>query len=278
MRPFSRFNSSRRKRSDNSQEHQNRSDKPREQETIVVCDLCGNTVLDDEEHCAHLIDGAVCRECLTNNCIDDLPAANYTLDELKQLVEGRRDLVDSFSQTRGDDFFKIDDEHESIWVGANIFSFANVIGVDAIGPHHLVISGSTSAEYLQGSIELSQTNGDSTSGNVSFGSLFDSPKLYITAQADEEMPPSLNVCVFLKDTYLNVIYLPFESDEIALAYECISTIRQIIEVNRTRELRELMGNAVQPCADEIRKLKELADDNIISQEEFEAKKQQLLGL
>ena len=47
-----------------------------------------------------------------------------------------------------------------------------------------------------------------------------------------------------------------------------------IDLSRTKN----SGCISDELADEIRKLKELADDGIITQEEFEAKKKQLLGL
>ena len=41
----------------------------------VTCDLCGKTVRDNKKCRTKLIDGVVCRQCLANNGIADLPAS-----------------------------------------------------------------------------------------------------------------------------------------------------------------------------------------------------------
>ena len=55
-------------------------------------------------------------------------------------------------------------------------------------------------------------------------------------------------------------------------------IRPVFEEYKNHEDDEETGNAAVSAADEIKKFKELLDMGVITQEEFDAKKKQLLGL
>lgn len=61
------------------------------------------------------------------------------------------------------------------------------------------------------------------------------------------------------------------------AQSCISALDIIADQNSTEEMSNLESETVS-SADEILKFKNLLDAGIITQEEFEAKKKQLLGL
>ena len=69
--------------------------------------------------------------------------------------------------------------------------------------------------------------------------------------------------------------IPVSPQNLALAREIVEFIE-----NRRSELRAPQTTVVQQAsaADELKKFKELLDSGIISQEEFDAKKKQLLGL
>ena len=65
------------------------------------------------------------------------------------------------------------------------------------------------------------------------------------------------------------------------AYECKEAAdaiyKYVLDYLKNKSAGTANGNVIDP-ADEIRKYKSLADDGIITQEEFEAKKKKLLGL
>ena len=65
-----------------------------------------------------------------------------------------------------------------------------------------------------------------------------------------------------------------------IAQKLASKFELIIEENKSKvhQQQENLGSATVDAADEIRKFKGLLDDGIIAQEEFDAKKKQLLGL
>jgi predicted Zn-dependent peptidase len=60
------------------------------------------------------------------------------------------------------------------------------------------------------------------------------------------------------------------------AQECLSTLQLIC--NQQKELPENNNSSAASSADEILKFKNLLDCGIITQEEFEVKKKQLLGI
>lgn len=66
-------------------------------------------------------------------------------------------------------------------------------------------------------------------------------------------------------------------DEIHKAISGLLIERQQ-EQNKVTPVTNIKQEVAQSCADELKKFKELLDDGVISQEEFDAKKKQLLGL
>ncbi|MEG0829475.1 MAG: SHOCT domain-containing protein [Anaerovoracaceae bacterium] len=99
---------------------------------------------------------------------------------------------------------------------------------------------------------------------------------------------SLSIKVTTKDidnptVYINFIAAKTKTSSITYktAFDCaqetLSILAQIVSQNEsTQEETSAVSNA--SAADEIRKYKELMDEDIISKEEFEAKKKELLGL
>lgn len=64
---------------------------------------------------------------------------------------------------------------------------------------------------------------------------------------------------------------------VSQAHECLSLLQIMLDENK-KDIQYSTDNTQISAADEIMKFKRLLDDGIISQEEFEAKKKQLLGL
>lgn len=70
--------------------------------------------------------------------------------------------------------------------------------------------------------------------------------------------------------------IPFQPQDLDLAKEIVAYMEQRKEAVKTENTATVIQQT--SAADEIKKFKELLDSGIISQEEFEAKKKQLLGL
>ena len=101
---------------------------------------------------------------------------------------------------------------------------------------------------------------------------------------------SMKLSVSLKNAHVNVAYIHFISTEVKTggfiyrtaqdcSQRCSSLLETILDENRSMELTaEYNSTQVYSTADEILKFKALLDQGILTQEEFQAKKKELLGL
>lgn len=95
---------------------------------------------------------------------------------------------------------------------------------------------------------------------------------------------SLTLSITINDSAFPRLILPFISSEVktdSLLYK--SAIETAKTISSQLEYMQNKGKDIKPAqtessADEIKKFKSLLDDGVITQEEFEAKKKQLLGL
>lgn len=100
---------------------------------------------------------------------------------------------------------------------------------------------------------------------------------------------SMRIKITLRDSYRSTVYIPFILTKTktrgfiyqaaqSSAQECLSTL-QIIADQCQSEKELASGNQSNAsAADEILKFKQLMDAGVITSEEFESKKKQLLGL
>ncbi|WP_453992181.1 SHOCT domain-containing protein [Bacillus nitroreducens] len=97
---------------------------------------------------------------------------------------------------------------------------------------------------------------------------------------------SLKIKVTVRDMNNPVVYIPFLNSKtkkdgwiyksvFKLAHECLSTFQLICDDQKNNVEN---NNTSTSSADEIRRFKELLDEGIITQEEFEHKKKEILGL
>lgn len=73
----------------------------------------------------------------------------------------------------------------------------------------------------------------------------------------------------------SIVFFPKQNE---LAEKIYNHIRKLIEENKKNTVPVVNQVQTLSNADELRKYKQLLDDGIITQEEFDAKKKQLLGL
>ena len=73
----------------------------------------------------------------------------------------------------------------------------------------------------------------------------------------------------------SIVFFPKQNE---LAEKVYNHIRKLIEENKKNTVPVVNQVQTLSNADELRKYKQLLDDGIITQEEFDAKKKQLLGL
>lgn len=99
---------------------------------------------------------------------------------------------------------------------------------------------------------------------------------------------NLSIKITLRDTYKKVCYITFIKDSIEMntetyvlaqkiAQHCMSYLKIACDIVEKSESAQ-NAKFVRSNADELRKFKELFDEGIITEEEYNAKKNQLLGL
>lgn len=100
---------------------------------------------------------------------------------------------------------------------------------------------------------------------------------------------SLKIKVTLKDINNPVVYITFlnsktKKDSFVYktfykdAQECLSVLQLICNSQETSSNSDQSNTTIESVADEIKKFKNLLDEGILTQEEFDAKKKELLGL
>ena len=246
----------------------------------------------------NLADGStICTECIQKAGINTwsgtalVMAQSISSDNLIRMIEGRKPLtsedimlapyreknlsrVTEFVPTNSvGTLIQFNDNTKEFVIGsddtADLFKYENIVDY----------------ELLQNGLTVSK---GSMSGAIIGGLLFGTTGAIVGSSGSERI--DVNVCtnlsikITLKDTYRKVCYVTFVADSLAttsneynraymLAQNCMSFLKLACEIVRNNSTLSSSSNA-----DELRKFKELLDDGIITEEEFEMKKKQLLGL
>ena len=247
----------------------NKSKQPSEPE-VVACCLCGKWVPNDDVHRRELKGGEfVCKECLDEEGMPSLSNNSFTAARLHEYVSERASLVGDFQPTieLADGLLKVDEAHESFSASGDIFRYDQMLGfhfTNDLWPFvwdwgHDVVTNHTCSQM---NVRISLRNAHADKCTLTF---VDSPT-YSTFTSVGSHDPGLSA------DYLKALNA---------AQDCLTALEQIQDTVRAHEREELMaaiaGAAAPSAADEIRKFHQLAEDGIISQEEFETKKQQLLA-
>lgn len=236
---------------------------------VVSCCLCGSQVLDDDEHRTKLKDGKfACMDCLRKQGMPGMHDNAFGSDGLRRYIDGRSDLIAVYRPTRSviGGLFEIDRNHDAFSLKGNIFRYEQLLNYELMNETwprvwDLGKSVETNRVCSYMGIRISLRN-----AHMAF---FDIPLIGGDIYADvttgiDQQPAATTDYVNMRN----------------LSEYCLTNLEQIQDTVRAHEREELMaaiaGAAAPSAADEIRKFHQLAEDGIISQEEFESKKQQLL--
>lgn len=261
---------------------------------IVTCGICGREVGAKEKRW-NTKDGFLCPDCqkpfgILNGSKAFVRYSNEQLKEMKvnrenlnNLLAKNRELYNSFTKTRIiENTLFIDDTQEKWYLNSGkngvidingnipvpfVFDFSDVLGVyTALGGKTIKSTSSTRKEKgVRNAIA-----GSLIAGNT--GALLGvmlSKSTTIT-QATEIQNVYVNVII---DTTQEPISMPYPNENAAEKVRLVlaSMIKDAIEESSQTDNRI-------SSADEIRKFKTLLEDGIITEEEFIAKKKQLLNL
>lgn len=240
-----------------------------------------------------LTDGFICKKCFYDmgGTIDAVPVASrkMSLDELKSYIRKHAEeiqIASDFKPTMSiGDLAKFNDDKQEVLLTSKskikykptdytLFSYSQIVG------YEILEDGSTIA---QGGL------GRAAVGGVLFGGA--GAIVGAATRKQKGMCNSLQVKVTVKDYFEPAFFIPIITTSvkktgivykagIESAEKIASALEIIVKENETANSgqHENSQSSGSDAADEIRKFKGLLDDGIITQEEFDAKKKQLLGL
>lgn len=222
-------------------------------------------------------DGFVCASCLLKGGIQNLDnPANYNTESITQLINNRINLVDNFKPTKKvAEFLKIDENNKSFKIGNNIFSYQNLIDFELIEDGETITKGGL---------------GRAVAGGLLFGGVGAVVGGVTGGKKTKGVCTSLKIKVTLYNAHCDCVYIPIISTQTKKsgfmyktlkesADNCVAALQIILnEVQTQKNSATVLNTAQLSAADEILKFKNLLDQGIISQAEFDKKKSELLGL
>lgn len=223
---------------------------------------------------ATISDGVVCADCLHQAGIGSLSnGQSFDTTSLKQLIGERIILVRSFSPTKKiGNYLAIDEAHKSFKIGKDIFEYSNLLSFELMEDGHTVTKGGL---------------GSAIAGGILFGGIGAVVGGVVGGKKTKGVCNSMQLKITLRNSYTDTVYIPFITTSTktsgfiyktaqSSAQSCISALEIIAD-----EANSMAGSTSQAfassAADEIMKFKQLLDAGIITQEEFDTKKQQLLN-
>lgn len=221
-----------------------------------------------------LADGIVCSNCLKSIGIITLPnSKSHTVEGLKNIIADQVQIKEKFNPKKQIAALKIDDENMLFSVGNEIFHYENLLNFELIEDGETITKGGL---------------GRAVAGGLVFGAA-GAIVGGVTGKKTKSICNSMKINITLKNTYRDNIYINLitsETKKSSIIYKasqtnaqnCISALQIIADINN-QSINQTSDTSIPISeADEILKFKQLLDLEIISQEEFEQKKKQLLGL
>lgn len=224
---------------------------------------------------ASLSDGFVCGDCLKKSGMSGLNKANqYTCESIKQLLEKRNHMATDFKATKTvGSLILIDEVNMWFKIGNDIFEYANLLSFELLEDGQTITKGGL---------------GRAVAGGLLFGGVGAVVGGITGGKKTKGVCTSMKIRVTLKNAHIDTVYIPLITTETktngflyktmqSSAQSCISALEIIADQNNSKQVFNSDSDTVS-AADEILKFKNLLDEGIITQDEFEAKKKQLLGM
>lgn len=224
-------------------------------------------------------DGYVCPTCLMQSGISSIDnLKSYTAENLKKICDEQKSLLDIFSETKQlTPNFLIDETNRLILIKAEFGTKQDIFRFENIFNYELFEDGES---LTKGGV------GSAVAGGLLFGGVGAIVGGATGGKKTKQIVTEMNVKITLKDSYATNVYAYIcgKVKKSSINYTnykkqaqlIVSELQLIIDQNKKTE--SLSSAQPVSAADEILKFKQLLDSGIITQEEFEAKKKQLLGL
>ena len=255
------------------------------------CPICGKSTGALSKSSAKYNGFFICQDCakkLLANNISLLKLKKYPLEELKEIVgaETEKNIeheseVEAFSATKTiGNFIQFDDVNKKIAIpktsltgrilDMQIFDYSSIVGFELLEDGNSVEKGGVGRAIVGGTLF----------GGV--GAVVGAS----TGHKHKATCSKLQIKITLNDISVPVVYINFimtETKKNGVLYNTIYPLAQealsVLNIITKSQEQTTLSNADSfSAADEIVKFKKLLDEGIITQEEFDLKKKQLLGL
>lgn len=245
------------------------------------CAICNKEVGLNRIHIANK--ECICGECFKKAGFDiSTPIKSMTIEDVKAAMiayEANTKEFSTFNATKKVGTFLQIDDNKKQWlipVGKNkiprVYNYADIIDYELLEDGDTITKGGL---------------GSAVAGGILFGGVGAIVGGATGKRKNKAVCNSLKIKITVKDISNPVVYITFINSETKKngfiyktiynsAQECLSLLQLICDSQGTSYQNNDV--TVASGADEILKYKNLLDSGIITQEEFEAKKKQLLGL
>ena len=238
-----------------------------------ICALCG-TKIGILAGKIQISDGYVCQSCLSSAGIGNLDNSyTYNTATLKNLIEKRKQDIEGYFPTKNIcDSFSVDENKKQFKVGRNIFDYSNLLDYELLEDGESITKGGIGRAAAGGLLfgGVGAIVGGVT-GKKKTKSVCDSMKIRITLKNSFTDTAYIYLIIFQTKTDSSKYHIAQST-----AQSCISALEIILDEVKSNSVNT--ATAQNSPADEIMKYKQLLDAGAITQEEFEAKKKQLLNL
>ena len=224
----------------------------------------------------NISDGTICTNCLNTAGIGQLEnPATYATTDVKAMIASRTPLVQTFSPTKKiGSYLQIDDTHKAFKAGGSIFEFSNLLNFELLEDGETITKGGL---------------GRAIAGGLLFGGVGAIVGGVTGGKKSKGVCNSMRLKITLRNCHCSMVYIPFIMNETktksfvyklaqSSAQECLSALQIIADSCQSEVAAQTVNQSSASAADEIIKFKQLLDAGVITQDEFDAKKQQLLGL
>lgn len=239
-----------------------------------ICCVCNKTIWMILPK-ASLSDGLVCGDCLKKIGMSSLNNSNqYTCESIKQLIEKRTRMLTAFKPTKAVSYLILIDEINKLFkISNDVFEYANLLSFELLEDGQTITKGGL---------------GRAIAGGLIFGGVGAVVGSITGSKKTKGLCTSMKIRITLRNAHVDTVYIPLINNETKtnslyyknmrlIAQSCICALEIIADQNNSKQVFNSNVNAVSD-ADEILKFKKLLDEGIITQNEFEAKKKQLLGM
>lgn len=221
-------------------------------------------------------DGSICSDCCKKGMLFNLDnPMSYTVKQVSELIESRKPLVETYHETKSFSYrFGIDEQNKLFLADGNLFRYENLLNFELYEDGNTVMkSKGTIGRSIVGGMLYGGTGaiiGGMTSKKVSHDTC---TSLGIRLTLKDALCSSLCIDFIFGNTRKDTTNYINARDT---AYKIMSALEIIADYNAEQN-QQFSQIGFISAADEILKFKQLLDMGVITSDEFEIKKKQLLG-